>query len=397
MSISTSSAPQVPGARNATLEDLAVLLRDQQARKVEIVAPAAAVRANGARLVVQESTPVLGPEGVTMTVGSYVPTDVCDQGIADKLGIPGAYLRKLRDQKPDMYDANVNGWLDGDERKFLIRSLRGDNSGGVARAFLSDGYKIIDNLDVLLAALDGVRESGFPVQVDGCDLTERRMYVRVVCEQVRALAPVLLAGYRSPFTGAAGADNPVIFSGFVITNSDTGCGAFTLTPRLVVQVCRNGMTITRDAMRAVHLGERHEEGLVTWSGNTLDKTLALITAKTTDAVTTFLDPGYVQRAVRAMEQHAGHPVTDPQETVQTMSQRLRFTDDQQHDILAHFIRGGDVTAGGVMHAVTSVAQTLEDADTAHEMESLALRALELGRVPWILADESCRSVRCLSD
>ncbi len=59
-----------------------------------------------------------------------------------------------------------------------------------------------------------------------------------------------------------------------------------------------------------------------------------------------------------------------------MSARLRFTDDQQRDILAHFIRGGDLTAGGVMHAVTSVAQTLDDADTAHEMESLALRALE---------------------
>ena len=72
------------------------------------------------------------------------------------------------------------------------------------------------------------------------------MYVRVVCEQVRALAPALLAGYRSPFTGASGADNPVIFAGFVISNSETACGAFTLTPRLVVQVCRNGLTITRD-------------------------------------------------------------------------------------------------------------------------------------------------------
>ena len=103
-------------------------------------------------------------------------------------------------------------------------------AGGAARAFLSDGYKIIDNLDVLLAALDGVRGSGYPVQVDGCDLTERRMYVRVVCEQVRVLAPALLAGYRSPFTGAAGADNPVVFSGFVITNCETGCGAFTPDP-----------------------------------------------------------------------------------------------------------------------------------------------------------------------
>jgi hypothetical protein len=37
----------------------------------------------------------------------------------------------------------------------------------------------------------------------------------------------------------------------------------------------------------------------------------------------------------------------------------------------------DLTAGGVMHAVTSAAQIQDDADTAHEMESAALQALDL--------------------
>jgi hypothetical protein len=46
-------------------------------------------------------------------------------------------------------------------------------------------------------------------------------------------------------------------------------------------------------------------------------------------------------------------------------------------ILAHFIRGGQLTAGGVMQAVTSVAQTLDDGDTAHDLEAQALRAMDL--------------------
>jgi hypothetical protein len=367
------------GTRNASLADLAALLRDQQARAVDIVAPASAVRARHGQLVIDGTDPALGADGVTMTTGTYTPTGVCDQGLADKLGIPGQYLRKLRDQRPALFDANVNGWLDGDPRKFLIRCLRpADGSGpGAARAFLSDGYKKIDNLDVLLAALDGVRASGMPAEVDGCDLTERRMYVRVTCEQVRALAPALLADYRSPYTGAAGADNPVVFAGFVITNSETGCGAFTLTPRLVVQVCRNGMTITRDAIRAVHQGERLDEGVVTWSGNTMDKTLALITAKTTDAVAAFLQPAYLDRTVQEISAQAGHPLADPQHAVEVVSARLRFTDVQQATILAHFIRGGDITAGGILHAVTSTAQAQPDADTAHDMEAAGLRALEI--------------------
>jgi hypothetical protein len=145
----------------------------------------------------------------------------------------------------------------------------------------------------------------------------------------------------------------------------------------VVQVCRNGMTVTRDAVRAVHLGERHDEGVIAWSADTMDKILALITAKTTDAVAAFLDPGYVQAQVRAMERAAGHELPDPAGAVETVSQRLRFTDAQQAEVLAHFIRGGDITAGGVLHAVTSVAQTLPDADAAYDMEAAGLRALEI--------------------
>ena len=38
------------------------------------------------------------------------------------------------------------------------------------------------------------------------------------------------------------------------------------------------MTITCDAVRAVHLGERMEEG-IRWSGDTLDAQLGLVTAK----------------------------------------------------------------------------------------------------------------------
>ena len=336
MTANTTDSAGTSGVRNVTLADLAGLLREQQARKVDVVAPASAIRARNGQLVIDGADPVLGPDGVTMTTGTYTPTEVCDQGLADKLGIPAQYLRRMRESRPALYDVNVNGWLDGDPRKFLIRCLRPTTGigPGAARAFLSDGFRRIDNLDVLLAALDGVRDAGVPVEIDGCDLTERKMYVRVVCQQVATLAPALLADYRSPFTGAAGAENPTVFAGFVISNSETGCGAFSLTPRLVVQVCRNGLTIARDAIRAVHLGERLDPGVVTWSGNTLDKTLALVTARTADAVATCLDRRYADRVVRAIAEQVGRPIADPQQAVQTVSARLRFSDAQQADILA---------------------------------------------------------------
>ena len=364
-------------ARNASVEDLVAMLREQQARKVDVVASASAIRAENGLIVLDQTTPVLTEDGVTMTAGAYRPTEVCDAGIAEKLGIPTAYLRRMRASRPGLFDANVNGWLAGDPRSFFVRCMRGEDGGtGVARAWLSDGYKTIDHLDTLMAVFDGIRAAGHPVVIDSCDLTERRMYVRVRCEAVQVLAPALLAGYTSPFTGAKGADNPVVFAGFAVANSETGCGACTITPRLVAQVCGNGMTITRDVVRAVHLGERMEEG-IRWSGETQDRQLALVTAKARDAVAAFLTPGYAEEVVRDLERKADHPVRDAARAIEVISGRLRYTEAQQAEILDHFIKGGDLTAGGIMHAVTSAAQVQADGDTAWDLENSALEALSL--------------------
>ena len=112
-------------ARNASVEDLVALLRGQQARKVDVVAPASSIRAEGGYLVLDDTVPVLTGDGVTMTAGRYRTTDVCDAGIAEKLGIPASYLRRMRGERPGLFDANVNGWLSGDDRSFLVRCLRG--------------------------------------------------------------------------------------------------------------------------------------------------------------------------------------------------------------------------------------------------------------------------------
>jgi hypothetical protein len=366
--------------RNADLSDLVAILQGEHARKVDVVVPAPALRADGGRLVVAGAEPTITSAGVTLADGVYLPTAVADEGLADKLRIPQAYLRRLRAEHVDLFDANVNGWLGHSSnagRKLLVRALRDDGGGqGVARAVLSDKYRTIDNLDVLVAALDGVRQAGVEVRIDGCDLTDRKMYVRIRSESVRALAPTLLRDYRSPFTGERGADNPVVWAGFVITNSETGCGAFTITPRLTVQVCSNGLTIAADALRAVHLGGKLDDGVVRWSEDTRHKAVELVTAQARDAVTTFLDVDYVRAQIEGLERTAGVPVADPAAAIQNVAKQLRFTDGQQAQILAHFIRGGDLSAGGVMHAVTAAAQAA-DADAAHDMEAQAVRAMHL--------------------
>lgn len=380
-------------ARNATLSDLAALLEDQHARKVDVVAPAQAITSDDGTIYVAGTDAQIDWDGVHVTTGAYLPTAHADGQIAEKLGIPVAYLRRLRAERTDLYDANVNGWLHGttathdpdgqpalpnpDPRSLLLRAFRGDEGVGVLRGVLSDTYKIIDNLDVLTAALDGIRQAGVHVDFAGCDLTERRMIVKIKAPGVAAYAPDLLRGYRSPHSGATAEENPLVFAGLVLSNSEVGAGAFTLTPRIIVQVCNNGLTLTKDAMRSVHLGGKLDEGVIRWSADTQTKQLDLVTAQARDAVATFLDVEYVRRQIAEIEWRAVRPLTDPAAAVTHVGRTLRYTQERIDGVLDHFIRGGQVTAGGIMQAVTSYAQTLPDADDALDMEADGLRALEV--------------------
>lgn len=416
------SAPTAPTEtlRNASLGDLADLLKDQHARKVDIVVPADKLSAVNGDLVVTGAAEEIEitEEGVTTysVDGRYTPTVVCDEGIAAKLGIPSGYLRRCRTDNGPLYDANVNGWLrgfdgdedsrPGDERSFLLRGYRAADggTGGVGRALLSDTYKQIDNLDVLVAALEGVRKSGAEIEVKSADLTDRRMYVDIYAPGVTALAPILLGGYRNPFDDpeveaarrGGGSDleywrgiaereglgyepgkEPVVFAGFRISNSEVGNGAFSIVPKLMVKVCRNGLVLNQDAIRNVHLGSRLEEGLVQWSDATQRKALDLITSKAADAVSTFLDGEYLARALERIEAAAGKPIREPEKQVKTVASVLKFSEAEADGILGHFIRGGQMTAGGVVNAITSYTQTIPDADRADAMDATALRALQL--------------------
>jgi hypothetical protein len=379
--------------RNATGEDLVAVLRLQQSRKLDLVVPAARIRSENAHIVVTDGPQLISQDEMISTDGIYRPTEVGDEGIAAKLDIPRGYLRRMRAQRPDLYDANVNAWLHGQPlaqerpsraagtpaaRSFLLRCFRADeDSPGIMRAFLSEKFARIENLDVLTAALDGVRQAGIDILINGADLSERRMFVRITAPAIAELAPDLLRGYRSPFSGLLGTDNPTVFAGLEIRNSEVGAGAYTITPRLVVQVCENGMTLTKDAVRAVHLGARLDEGTIAWTEDTHRKAIELITAKTRDAVTTFLNIDYMRRVLRGLESCAGTPLSAPADTISVVGKSLAYDEATINGVLEHFIRGGQITAGAVMHAVTSYAQTVPDAETAVALEAHAVQAMEL--------------------
>lgn len=450
----------VTETRNADLLQIRDLLETQRTRRLDVVVRHDMISSQDGRLIVHpgESTQIVSDEGVTSAAGLYRPTSVGYESLGSLLDIHVGYLKALLAAgRTDLADANINGMLHGSlnadllpddleppfspyGKGILLRLLKGDDDlDGVLRAALSPQYKIIDNLDVLLAVLQGVSAAGVNAIPDVCDLSDRRMYVRLVVPELAVLAPKLLDGYRSPFDGPNGVkragegkdqgggggnadrpgmrlradgghshwtvpqallaaaregqsyepgQEPVVFAGLIISNSDTGGGARTIAPQIRIRACRNGLTLVAEADRKVHLGSRMEEGVVSWSAETMERELALITSQATDAVRTFLSPEWFGAKVAEIEELAGVPIPREQaeQVIREVTKAAGFREAEASDIWDHFLMGGQGTVGGLGNAITSVSQTVASPDRAAELDVKALPVMvAAAKAPAVLA------------
>lgn len=375
--------------RKGTVHTLADALESQRLRKVDYVLKAPDINFGGTVLHIEGQEVHLTEDGVTDPNGLYVPTRVAIDGIGRKLGIHTGYLNRLAMEHADLFATNVNTLAErSPEARYLLRLLKSDDPAddyGTLRAVLSANYRAIDNFDVLMALLGGLRDAGAIGSSIEADLTERRMIVRVQSDVVAVNASALVENYRSPFSGKSGKDLPLVWAGLVVDNSELGHGAFHITPRGVFDACTNGYTHTADSLKRVHTGADLSDGVVKWSDETIAANLALVTAQTKDAVRTFLTPEYWEAKVKADTADASVPIDQPNEVLDSVGRSLGFTAEQRTDILNMFIDGADRTAGGVMQAVTASAQTQSDGDIALEMEALGREAMRLAAHPRILA------------
>lgn len=128
-------------SRNASLSDMVALLQRQHDAKLDVVVPARDLRMSGGDLYIEGiGEPTITRDGVTPARGVFCPSVICDGGIAEKLGIPSQYLRRMREEQVGLLDCNVNTWLAVEPTKrYLIRTLRGEgDQPGIARAMLSE-------------------------------------------------------------------------------------------------------------------------------------------------------------------------------------------------------------------------------------------------------------------
>jgi hypothetical protein len=157
--------------------------------------------------------------------------------MASKLSIPKVYYDRMLNQSPNLLADNVNHWLEERKDTSLVRTLRGR-----MRAFLSSRYRIVDNHEILAMVLPELAEMGDGIEIVSCNVTDEKMYLKVVNTKIEAAISV----------------GDVVQAGFVLSNGELGNGSISVESYILRLVCLNGLALPSGRQRKNHAGRANE-------------------------------------------------------------------------------------------------------------------------------------------
>ena len=342
-----------------TLVGLAEELERQLSTKVDMIVPTPLMHhvtdPGGATTLLIET-----PDGSK----HFAATENCRRQLADRLKIPFAYFERMRTDQPELLDRNVNTWLHKEPEQRLIRTL-----DGRARAFLSDRYRRLDNYDLLEHVLPILRE--LPgARFESMELTEARMYVKVVTPRIEfEIQP-----------------GDIVQAGVVISNSEIGHGSLSVQPLLYRLVCRNGLIALDRAMRKAHVGRLQEastEEITIFRDDTLAAEDKAFYLKVRDVLQAAVSQATFEQTAVKLRSTLGIKLTsDPVKAVEVLATRYLLNEQERSGVLRSLIAEADLSAYGLVNAVTGYAQEVDNYDRATELEQLGGRLLEQSNAEW---------------
>jgi len=343
-----------------TLQELAAELERQQLAKKDLIV----------------STGVLSMDsrddgGIALNVMSgqviqhYDVGEIAHRQIGQFLKIPATYYDRMRREYPQLLTLNANGWFAKmPQAKRMLRTL-----DGTARALLSDRYRRIDNFEVASAVLPIIsRMEG--AGVESCELTDSRMYLKVVNPRVTAEIK----------------KGDIVQAGVLISNSEVGMGSVTVSPLIYRLVCSNGMIAEDGKLRKYHVGRANEsrEDFSIYRNETIEADDKAFLMKLEDSVKAAVDQARFAAIVDKLREstEATFQPQQVQQVVELASKEYGFTDSESSGILGHLAAGGDLSLYGLANAVTRQAQDVASYDRSTELEATGYRIITMTPSLW---------------
>lgn len=354
-----------------TLTQLALEIERQSRAKQDLIAPT------------DKMNMFQQPEA-TDTVGFQVGTDlryeinsIGHHQIGAHTGIPSKYYDRMLTEAPSLLATNVNRWFKKYPAPRMVRTM-----DGTVRAFLSDSYRPLENFDLAQAVLPVLTD--LKLDIMSCEVTERRLYIKAVDENIKADIP----------TGKSLGDGGHTFfdtcsPAVIIANSEVGLGALSIDSGVFTKVCTNLAAISGGGMKRRHLGARHDLG-----GETVRHLLSDDTKRATDKAIWMQVRDVVKGAfeearfqahcdkLKGMSAQRLERGADPVKFVELSCRRFGITETEEKSVLTHLIEGGDLSRYGLFNAVTRTAQDIASYDRASELERLGGDIIELPANDW---------------
>ena len=316
----------------------------------------------------------LWDDGQTLSMRSSVSqelfgtTDLFHRQIGSALSIPAKYYDLMRTQKPELLAENVNCWLRSREQNYMIRSMD-YGSGQVARAFLSDRYRRIDNMEVASAILPlfaGKEE----MEVISCEVTMSRLYLKILNKRLEAeVVP-----------------GDFVQAGVVISNSEVGLGAVSVQPLVYRLVCSNGMVCNEFGERKAHVG-RAAKGLEDSFGIYTDETMEAedraFMLRLRDTTLAAIEEARFTQIVGRLQDSTHAKITGRiQDVVELTGKAYDLSQPEQDNILNYLISGGDLSLYGLSNAITRASQDVDSYDRATSLEGIGWQVATMEPARW---------------
>jgi len=289
---------------------------------------------------------------------------IAHRQIGTHLKIPAAYYDKMLEEYPELLAQNVNAWFQREPAVRMVRTI-----DGTARAFLSNRYRRIDNLDIAGIVLPVLQEME-GMHFESCQLTDSRMYIKVVNKRLEAeVVP-----------------GDIVQSGVIISNSEVGLGSVNIQPLVYRLVCSNGMVVNDAQTRRTHIGRVNEadENFQLFSQETLAADDHAFAMKIKDTVMAAVDETRFTRVVGMMREATTVQMntTDIPSVVRLASKDFNITEEESTGVLQRLIEGKDLTLYGLSNAVTRFSQDVDSYDRATALEGIGYNILSMPRQQW---------------
>ena len=289
---------------------------------------------------------------------------IAHRQIGTHLSIPSKYYTRMLKEAPELLSMNINRWMGQSHSQRMLRVM-----DGRVRAYLSNRYLRLDHMQIAEAVLPVLAEMK-DAQVESCQITEERMYLKVV----------------NPRLQQEVAPGDIVQSGLIVSNSEVGLGSVSIQPLVYRLVCKNGMVVNDAATKRNHIGRvsSADDNFLLYSAETLKADDKAFLLKIQDTVRAVVDDTQFSRVVEVMREasHAKMNTANVPEIVRLASRDYGITDEERPGVLQHLIEGKDLTLYGLANAVTRYSQDVDSYDRATDLEGIGYSILVMPPKQW---------------